>query len=69
MNLGRKMKLKKKENKNKMKKNWHPEDGFQRIIDDMIYASFAGKPIKPEDVGNRPDTIPKEYILILSLVP
>ena len=43
-------------NKDKMKAEWHPRDGFevlkQRIKDGMMYAAFANKPISPNDALN-----------------
>ena len=40
-------------NKDKMKAEWHPREGFevlkQRIKDGMMYAAFANKPICPDD--------------------
>ena len=43
-------------NKDKMKAEWHPRDGYkvlkQQIKDGMMYAAFANKPISPGDALN-----------------
>merc|ERR1711966_614056 len=43
-------------NKDKMKADWHPRNGFevlkQRIKDSMMYAAFANKSISPDDALN-----------------
>ena len=44
------------ENKDTMKQQWHPRDGFQllkqRIMDGCTYATFAGEPISDKDALN-----------------
>ena len=44
------------DNKENMKKPWHPREGFQvlkqQIQDGMTYASFASKPIGADDALN-----------------
>ena len=48
--------LKIEQNKEEMKKQWHPRDGFQvrkqRILDGCTYAAFASKPISNDDALN-----------------
>ena len=55
-NYGQEDEIEIENNKDKMKADWHPRDGFevlkQRIKDGMMYAAFANKSISPDDALN-----------------
>ena len=55
-NYGQEDEIEIENNKDKMKAEWHPRDGFevlkQRIKDGMMYASFANKSISTDDALN-----------------
>ena len=55
-NYGQEDEIEIENNKDKMKAEWHPRDGFevlkQRIKDGMMYAAFSNKPISSDDALN-----------------
>ena len=55
-NYGQEDEIEIENNKDKMKADWHPRDGFevlkQRIKDGMMYAAFSNKPISSDDALN-----------------